>query len=69
MLYFSSQPFKPDRYLYFVRLSWQKPKMGDEERIEIHSLLGQACVAMGNIFVDRKNTEFDLKALEKRRII
>ena len=32
--------------------------------------LGQACVAMGNIFVDRKNTEFDLKALRdaKRNI-
>ena len=29
--------------------------------------LGQACVAMGNIFVDRKNTEFDLKALREAK--
>ena len=29
--------------------------------------LGQACVAMGNIFVDRNNTEFDLKALREAK--
>ena len=35
-----------------------------KKELKFIPFLGQACMAMGNIFVDRKNTEFDFKALE-----
>lgn len=38
-----------------------------KKELRLVPFLGQACVAMGNIFVDRKNTEFDLKALREAK--
>jgi len=38
-----------------------------KKELKFIPFLGQACMAMGNIFVDRKNTEFDLKALQEAK--
>ena len=38
-----------------------------KKELRLVPFLGQACMAMGNIFVDRRNTEFDLKALREAR--
>ena len=38
-----------------------------KKELRLVPFLGQACVAMGNIFVDRKNTEFDHKALREAK--
>ena len=38
-----------------------------KKELRLVPFLGQACVAMGNIFVDRKNTEFDLNALREAK--
>ena len=38
-----------------------------KKELRLVPFLGQACAAMGNIFVDRKNTEFDLNALREAK--
>ncbi|MBT08638.1 MAG: 1-acyl-sn-glycerol-3-phosphate acyltransferase [Gammaproteobacteria bacterium] len=38
-----------------------------KKELRLVPFLGQACVALGNIFVDRKNTEFDLNALREAK--
>ena len=38
-----------------------------KKELRLVPFLGQACMAMGNIFVDRRNTEFDLRALREAK--